>query len=120
MHKPRTVVLSTRDGSRRSDAGGADMMRETLSAWTRLCHAPVMAVTSKDIARKLKISQSTVSRALRGDPRVAPETTARILEAARQMNYTPNLAARSLITRKTGTVGLIVSDITNPFYPELL
>lgn len=79
-----------------------------------------MAVTSKDIARELQISQSTVSRALRGDPRVAPETTARVLEAARAMNYTPNLAARSLITRKTGTVGVVVSDITNPFYPELL
>lgn len=79
-----------------------------------------MAVTSKDIARRLKLSQSTVSRALRGDPRVAPETTARILTAARQMNYTPNLAARSLITRKSRTVALIVSDITNPFYPELL
>ena len=79
-----------------------------------------MAVTSTDIARKLKISQSTVSRALRGDPRVAPETTARVLEAARQMNYTPNLAARSLITRKTGTIGVVVGDITNPFYPQLL
>ena len=79
-----------------------------------------MAVTSRDIARKLQISQSTVSRALRGDPRVAPETTARVLEAARAMNYTPNLAARSLITRKTGTVGVVVADITNPFYPELL
>ena len=79
-----------------------------------------MAVTSKDIARKLRISQSTVSRALRGDPRVAPDTMARVLEAARQMNYTPNLAARSLITRRTGTVGVVVSDITNPFYPELL
>lgn len=79
-----------------------------------------MAVTSKDIARELRISQSTVSRALRGDPRVAPETTARVLDAARRMNYTPNLAARSLITRKTGTVGVVVSDITNPFYPELL
>ena len=85
-----------------------------------VCHAPTMAVTSKDIARKLRISQSTVSRALRGDPRVAPETMARVLEAARQMNYTPNLAARSLITRRTGTVGVVVNDITNPFYPELL
>jgi LacI family transcriptional regulator len=79
-----------------------------------------MAVTSKDIARKLRISQSTVSRALRGDPRVAADTAARVLEAARQLNYTPNLAARSLITRRTGTVGVVVSDITNPFYPELL
>ena len=86
----------------------------------RLCDAPAVAVTSKDIARRLNISQSTVSRALRGDPRVSAETTARILEAARQMDYTPNLAARSLITRKSGTIGLIVSDITNPFYPELL
>lgn len=79
-----------------------------------------MAVTSNDIARRLKISQSTVSRALRGDPRVAPGTMARVLEAARQMNYTPNLAARTLVTRRTGTVGVVVSDITNPFYPELL
>src|SRR6185437_2256847 len=86
----------------------------------RLCDAPAVAVTSKDIARRLNISQSTVSRALRGDPRVSAETKARILEAARQMDYTPNLAARSLITRKSGTIGLIVSDITNPFYPELL
>lgn len=79
-----------------------------------------MAVTSKDLARELRISQSTVSRALRGDPRVAPMTMARVLQAAREMNYTPNLAARSLITRKTGTIGVVVSDITNPFYPELL
>ena len=47
------------------------------------CDAPTVAVTSKDIARKLRISQSTVSRALRGDPRVAADTAARVLEAAR-------------------------------------
>src|SRR3954447_16944034 len=85
-----------------------------------VCDARRVAVTSKDIAHRLKISQSTVSRALRGDPRVAPSTMARVLEAARQMNYTPNLAARSLITRRTGIVGVVVNDITNPFYPELL
>ena len=79
-----------------------------------------MAVTSKDIARRLQISQSTVSRALRGDPRVAPQTMARVLEAARQMHYSPNLAARTLVTRKTATVAVVVHDITNPFYPELL
>ena len=85
-----------------------------------VCHAPPVAVTSTDIARRLQISQSTVSRALRGDPRVAPETRTRVLKAAREMNYTPNLAARTLITRRTGTVGVVVNDITNPFYPELL
>jgi LacI family transcriptional regulator len=82
--------------------------------------APTVAVTSKDIARELAISQSTVSRALRGDPRVAAATIARVLEAAERMQYTPNLAARSLITRRTSTVGVVVSDITNPFYPELV
>jgi LacI family transcriptional regulator len=66
------------------------------------------------------MSQSTVSRALRDDPRVAPATRARVVEAAQKLNYSPNLAARSLITRRTLTVGVVVSDITNPFYPELL
>jgi LacI family transcriptional regulator len=79
-----------------------------------------VAVTSNDIAKELGISQSTVSRALRGDPRVAAPTLQRVLETARRRNYTPNLAARSLITRRTRTVGVVVSDITNPFYPELL
>lgn len=86
----------------------------------RVCDAPHVAITSKDIASELGVSQSTVSRALRGDPRVAATTTARVLDAARRLNYTPNLAARSLITRRTRTVGVVVSDITNPFYPELL
>jgi LacI family transcriptional regulator len=79
-----------------------------------------VAVTSKDLARELAISQSTVSRALRGDPRVAPATIARVIQAAERLRYTPNLAARSLITRRTSTVGVVVSDITNPFYPELV
>ena len=79
-----------------------------------------MAVTSKDIAKELGVSQSTVSRALRGDSRVAASTLKRVVEAAQRRNYTPNLAARSLITRKTRTVGVVVADITNPFYPELL
>src|SRR6188508_1336473 len=113
MHKPRGGVLSTRLPPRRAESAER-------AGILRLCDAPAVAVTSKDIARRLKISQSTVSRALRGDPRVAAETAARVLEAARQMNYTPNLAARSLITRRTGTVGVVLNDITNPFYPELL
>ena len=107
MHRPPAVALSNALGSVGRDSGV-------------VCHAPFVAVTSKDIARRLGISQSTVSRALRGDPRVAAATMARVLDAAREMDYTPNLAARSLITRRTGTVGVVVQDITNPFYPELL
>jgi LacI family transcriptional regulator len=79
-----------------------------------------MAVTSRDVAIELGVSQSTVSRALRGDPRVAPATQVLVAEAARRMNYIPNVAARSLITARTQTVGVIVADIANPFYPQIV
>lgn len=76
--------------------------------------------TSHDIARRVGISQSTVSRALRGDPRVSAATRRRVEEAARELQYVPNAAARSLITSRTNSVALVLADITNPFYPELV
>jgi len=79
-----------------------------------------MAVTSRDIAAAVGVSQSTVSRALRGDPRVTEETQRLVADAAKRMNYIPNAAARSLITQKTQTVGVVVADIANPFYPQLV
>ncbi|HST42967.1 MAG TPA: LacI family DNA-binding transcriptional regulator, partial [Conexibacter sp.] len=79
-----------------------------------------MPVTSRDIAREIGLSQSTVSRALRGDPRVAPETLARVQAAADRLRYLPDAAARSLTTGRTDRVGVVVSDITNPFYPEIV
>jgi LacI family transcriptional regulator len=77
-------------------------------------------VTSRDIAREAGVSQPTVSRALRGDPRVAPATAALVHSTARRLGYVPDAAAQSLITRRTGTVAIVVADITNPFYPELV
>lgn len=76
--------------------------------------------TSHDIARKVGLSQSTVSRALRGDPRVAADTRRRIEEVARELQYVPNAVARSLITSRTNTIAFVLADITNPFYPELV
>jgi LacI family transcriptional regulator len=76
--------------------------------------------TSRDIAREAGVSQPTVSRALRGDPRVAPATAALVQATARRLGYVPDAAAQSLITRRTGTVAIVVADITNPFYPELV
>lgn len=66
------------------------------------------------------MSQPTVSRALRGDVRVAPETAALVAATARRLGYEPDAAARSLITRRTRTVAVVVADIVNPFYPELV
>jgi LacI family transcriptional regulator len=76
--------------------------------------------TSHDIARLVGVSQSTVSRALRGDPRVTAQTRLRIEDAARELAYIPNAAARSLITSRTDTIALALADITNPFYPQLV
>jgi LacI family transcriptional regulator len=74
----------------------------------------------KRIARIAKVDHSTVSRALRGSPVVKPSTRERILEIARTYHYVPNEIARSLKTKKTRIVGLIVSDIKNPFFTEII
>jgi LacI family transcriptional regulator, galactose operon repressor len=79
-----------------------------------------LKTTSHDIAREAGVSQSTVSRALRRDPRVDPATAARVLQVAERLGYSPNLSARSLVTRRTRTIAVVVADITNPFYPQLV
>ena len=78
------------------------------------------SITSHDIARLVGVSQSTVSRALRGDPSVAPATRERVLEAARESRYVPNEIGRSLSTRLTRRIGMVVTDVGNPFYPYLV
>jgi LacI family transcriptional regulator len=77
-------------------------------------------VTSRDIAREAGVSQPTVSRALRGDPRVAAATAALVESTARRLGYVADARARSLSTRRTGTAAIVIADITNPFYAELL
>ncbi|MHB1376840.1 MAG: LacI family DNA-binding transcriptional regulator [Candidatus Humimicrobiaceae bacterium] len=79
-----------------------------------------MVIRIKDIAEKLNISESTVSRALANHPRISAKTKAQVLGIAKKFNYRPNLIAKSLKIRSTKTVGLIIDDITNPFYPEIV
>ncbi|GEO25233.1 LacI family transcriptional regulator [Alicyclobacillus acidoterrestris] len=76
-------------------------------------------VTASDIARVLGIHQSTVSRAL-GNGSVSPEKRELILKTARELGYRPNGIARGLITGKSRMIGLITSDIKNPFYPDVI
>jgi len=76
--------------------------------------------TSWTVAREAGVSQSTVSRALRGDPRVREDTRRRVDEAARRLDYIPNSLASSLASRSTRTVAVVVADLTNPFFPTLL
>jgi len=78
------------------------------------------SVTSHDVARIAGLSQSTVSRALRDDPRVTPETRERVLAAAASLGYVPNAMGRNLVLRKTRTIGMVVTDLGNPYYPNLI
>lgn len=79
-----------------------------------------LACTIRDIAKAANVSVSTVSLVLRGkECRVAEQTRQRILAAAEELHYVPNQIAVSLVTKKTYTIGLIYSDLLNPFYAEL-
>jgi LacI family transcriptional regulator len=83
--------------------------------------APRLAApTSHDVAEEAGLSQSTVSRALRGDPRVTAETRERVLAAAQRLGYTPSALGRHLVQRSTRTIGMVVTEISNPFYPNLI
>jgi LacI family transcriptional regulator, repressor for deo operon, udp, cdd, tsx, nupC, and nupG len=76
--------------------------------------------TIKDIAARLGVSPATVSRALSGSGLVAEPTLSRIREAARALNYRPNVSARNLRTRRSMAVLMVVRDVGNPFYLEIL
>ena len=76
--------------------------------------------TSHDVARAAGVSQPTVSRALRGDPRVTEATQERVRDAAARLGYVLSDRGRSLATRRTGRIGVVVEDLGNPFYLELL
>lgn len=77
-------------------------------------------ITIKDIARIAGVSTSTVSRALSNSPELSEQTRQRILEICQREGYRVNALARSLICNKTNVIGLIVPEVTNPFYAELL
>jgi DNA-binding LacI/PurR family transcriptional regulator len=76
--------------------------------------------TIYDVARLAGVSTATVSRALNGTAPIAVPTRAAIDDAIAQLGYRPNPIARSLVTRSTQTIALLLPDITNPFYAELV
>lgn len=78
-----------------------------------------MEVTIKDIASKAGVSVATVSRVLNKKPDVSEKTKKKIEKFIEEMGYNPSGVARGLVLQRTYTIGLIVPDITNPFYPEI-
>src|ERR1035438_6352540 len=78
-----------------------------------------MAVTMMDIARDLKVSVVTVSKALRNQGKISAATRQRVLQRAKQLNYQMNWVARSLVTRRSYTIGLLLPEFTHSFFAEV-
>lgn len=78
-----------------------------------------MSTRMKDIARDLGVSVITVSKVLRNHPDVGDDTRERVLARVKELDYRPNLAARSLVTGRTYLVGLVVPDLLHPFFAEI-
>lgn len=77
-------------------------------------------ITMKDIAKEAGVSIATVSMICNHkDKNISEATRNRVLELIATLGYVPNVMARSLVTKKTKTIGLIIPDITNPFFPEI-
>src|ERR1700690_3465694 len=78
-----------------------------------------MAVTMMDIARDLKVSVVTVSKALRNQGKISTATRQRVLRRAKKLNYQMNWVAPSLVTRRTFTIGLLLPEFTHSFFAEV-
>ena len=76
--------------------------------------------TISDVAKRAYVSKSTVSHVINGTRVVDAETKRRVLAAIADLGYRPNSVARSLTTRRTGTIGMIVSDASNQFFGDML
>jgi LacI family transcriptional regulator len=79
-----------------------------------------LAATIRDVARAANVSVATVSRALNAHSNVLPETRARVQQVARELGFVPSGAARSLITRRTQTIGVLLPDVYGEFFSELI
>jgi LacI family transcriptional regulator len=93
-------------------------MRERVARHDRT--AAGVPVTLDDVALAAGVSTATVSRVINNFPRVASKTRQNVLDAIERLHYTPNFAGRILATQRTHTLGLIITDITNPFYPAVV
>ena len=79
-----------------------------------------MGASIKDVAAKAGVSIATVSHVLNGTRTTRPHTRERVLEAVRELGYEQNQAARNLARGKSSLLGLIVSDVRNPFFPDII
>jgi LacI family transcriptional regulator len=77
-------------------------------------------VTIVDVAREAGVSPKTVSRVMRGDDYVSEQTLQKIQSVIKRLGYRPNRAAQSLVSDRSGVIGVVIPDINNPFFPEVV
>ncbi|MEQ8155957.1 MAG: LacI family DNA-binding transcriptional regulator [Clostridiaceae bacterium] len=77
-------------------------------------------VTMKEIAKKAGVSQATVSRVMSGNPSVNPEIRMAVMEWVRKLDYQPNVIAQSLASNRSLLIGVIITDISNPFFSDVI
>lgn len=76
--------------------------------------------TIKEVSRHAKVSPATVSRVLNGTVPVATDTKKRVLDAVEKLNYQPNAFARGLVTNRSGGIGVVVNEISSPYYSGIV
>ena len=76
-------------------------------------------ITIEDVAELAGVSRQTVSRAINDKGEISQQTKERVMMAVEQLGYRPNRLAQGMVTQRTYTIGLIISNITNPFFPEV-
>jgi DNA-binding LacI/PurR family transcriptional regulator len=80
---------------------------------------PARPATIHDIAKLAKVSKSTVSNVIRGARGIAPKTKDRVQAAIETLGYRPNVLARQLVQQKTNVLGMVIGDLSNPFFSEM-
>jgi DNA-binding LacI/PurR family transcriptional regulator len=86
----------------------------------KLGYIGLQRMNIRAVAKRARVSTATVSRTINGSDKVSPKTAARVLRAVEDLNFYPDTNARALGTGRSRLYGLIISDITNPFFPELV
>ena len=76
-------------------------------------------ITIEDVAKAAGVSRQTVSRAINDKGEISRETKERVMQAVQKLGYRPNRLAQSMVTQRTHTIGLVLGNITNPFFPEV-